>query len=225
MKALDKERPPTLDELETIQDAFSLLNSELFESKLPDVIFTLVRYKKSRGHFYVKEWSLKGDPKTSIHCINLSPTHLGASNKTIIQILAHEMTHLWQQEYGKPSGFGYHNTEWAEKMLAIGLQPVSLHHPGVMTGQNITDRVIPKGKFDLLINDSSFNIKYFVKETIKEKGTKEKKQKTKYTCPSCQCHLWGKPNLHIECGDCHSKFEEEGLADDLKKVRQLYRTI
>jgi hypothetical protein len=33
------------------------------------------------------------------------------------------MAHLWQWEFGSPYKNGYHNTEWAGKMIEIGLMP------------------------------------------------------------------------------------------------------
>ena len=37
---------------------------------------------------------------------------------------------------------------------------------------------------------------------------KQKKQKTRYSCPSCESNVWGKPSLNISCEDCNVKFEE-----------------
>jgi len=33
-------------------------------------------------------------------------------------------------------------------------------------------------------------------------GGSSPKTKVKYTCPGCKAKTWGKPNLHIICGDC-----------------------
>jgi hypothetical protein len=34
------------------------------------------------------------------------------------------------------------------------------------------------------------------------------KRKTKYECPSCFTRVWGKPGIHLVCGDCEVNFEE-----------------
>jgi hypothetical protein len=39
--------------------------------------------------------------------------------------LVHEQCHQQQAEQGRPSRSGYHNKEWSQKMLAIGLQPIN----------------------------------------------------------------------------------------------------
>jgi transcription elongation factor Elf1 len=36
---------------------------------------------------------------------------------------------------------------------------------------------------------------------------KERNLKTKFTCPSCGANAWGKPELHIDCRDCHLSME------------------
>ncbi|AIY44229.1 zinc metalloproteinase Mpr protein (plasmid) [Collimonas arenae] len=41
-----------------------------------------------------------------------------------------------------------------------------------------------------------------------EPGT-EKKVKIKYTCPACEVNVWGKPELHIRCGDCDVEFVDK----------------
>lgn len=33
-----------------------------------------------------------------------------------------------------------------------------------------------------------------------------KATRRKFTCPSCQANLWGKPSLHVICGDCSIPF-------------------
>jgi hypothetical protein len=55
----------------------------------------------------------------------------------------HEMVHVWQHAFGKPSAGGYHNKQWAAKMKAVGLQPSSTGYVGGKeTGQRVTHYVI-----------------------------------------------------------------------------------
>jgi hypothetical protein len=65
-----------------------------------------------------------------------------------MQTIVHEMCHCWQECYGKPSRKGYHNKEWANKMLLIGLVPSSTGRiGGEITGQSMSDYPAPQGKF------------------------------------------------------------------------------
>ncbi len=41
---------------------------------------------------------------------------------------------------------------------------------------------------------------------IKEK----KRNKIKYSCPECGANVWGKPELHVICGECEVNFDEVG---------------
>ena len=36
-----------------------------------------------------------------------------------------------------------------------------------------------------------------------------RRNKVRYTCPGCNLHLWGKPEVNVICGDC-----EEHLLED-----------
>lgn len=63
--------------------------------------------------------------------------------------LVHEMCHLWQEDFGKPSRGGYHNRQWADKMIQVGLMPTDTGEPGgQLTGQRVTHYIIPDGKFE-----------------------------------------------------------------------------
>lgn len=58
--------------------------------------------------------------------------------------------HLWQHHFGKPSRAGYHNKEWAAKMLAIGLYPSDTGRPGGKeTGQSCSHYIVESGPYAL----------------------------------------------------------------------------
>ena len=46
------------------------------------------------------------------------------------RVLVHEMTHLEQEEYGKPGKKGHHNREWVGLMERVGLIPSDTGAPG-----------------------------------------------------------------------------------------------
>ncbi|MDH8410092.1 sprT domain-containing protein, partial [Klebsiella pneumoniae] len=66
----------------------------------------------------------------------------------------HEMVHLWQHHHGNVSRAGYHNVEWAEKMVSIGLIPSHTGAPGgKQIGQHMSHYVEPAGRFDKAANE------------------------------------------------------------------------
>lgn len=123
------------------------------------------------------------------------------------------MCHQWQFYFGTPSRKGYHNWEWATKMIEIGLQPSSTGEPGGrQTGQSMSDYIISGGKFDIvagafiLKNKLEWNS---IRETAKEKKTRTKTRE-KFTCPDCHQACWGKKTANLMCGICekHMIIEE-----------------
>jgi hypothetical protein len=78
--------------------------------------------------------------------IALNPVHFDhRSDEESLATLVHEMVHLWQFHFGKPSRGGYHNREWAAKMKAVGLQPDNGN--GRETGQSVHDHIGAGGFF------------------------------------------------------------------------------
>ena len=68
---------------------------------------------------------------------------------TSMQVLVHEMVHLWQFHFGTPGEAKAHNAEFARKSIAIGLMPSSTGgQGGARTGPLVIDYVIRGGKFE-----------------------------------------------------------------------------
>lgn len=66
----------------------------------------------------------------------------------ILQTMAHEMCHLWQEHFGKSSRRTYHNQEWGNKMISFGLMPSNTgKERGKKTGQQMSDYPITDGIF------------------------------------------------------------------------------
>lgn len=138
---------PTESLYKSLEAAYDHFNTELFNGKLPEVIFTVQRQNGLLGYFAPERWaSTKG---TKCHEIAINPSHIGSSRVVeVLQTLVHEMVHCWQHCFGKPGRNCYHNKEWAHKMLDIGLQPTSTGHPGgAITGQRMCDLPIEGGLF------------------------------------------------------------------------------
>ncbi len=120
-------------------------------------------------------------------------------------------------------GAGYHNKQWAEKMVNIGLVPTDTGQPGgKQTGQSITHLVAEGGAFetaydamkkDLILPFVSIEYHAYTsagtdeneeidEENEEKKKAAEKNKKVKYSCPGCEINVWGKPELNLHCNDC-----------------------
>lgn len=141
---------PTLQMYNFIQDAYDFFNSHLFAGKLPPCLLTLQRDSNVMGYFSGDRWQ-KGKGEGTVHEIALNPQYFITHRPLeLMQTLVHEMVHLWQHEFGKPSHRTYHNKEWADKMESIGLMPSSTGKPGgKRTGQKMSDYPIKNGAFYL----------------------------------------------------------------------------
>lgn len=144
---LSRPTPQTYAEL---QLAFDHFNERLFDSKLPACLLTLQREKRTHGYFSAERF-VHRDGKTYTDEIALNPSFFSiVPPLEVMQTIVHEMVHAWQFHFGEPSRRTYHNTEWADKMEAIGLMPSDTGEPGgKRTGEKMADYSLPGGRFDL----------------------------------------------------------------------------
>lgn len=195
---------------EGMQRAFEFFNKELFEGELPPAVITLQRKRNAAGYFLNDAFANRQVDTFTAGEIAMNPdTFLGRSDKDILSTLVHEMVHHWHQEFGKPGKNGYHNREWANKMISLGLQPVSLDNPGDVTGRKVTHEIVAGGPFDVAC-DAFLADGYMVTWQAQPatKGPRDpKKNKVKYVCPQCEAKAWGKPDLNIVCGECDTQME------------------
>jgi hypothetical protein len=192
-------------EYRILQEAYDHFNRELFEGKLPDNIFITYQRKAGMlGHFSPDRFSGRVD-ELGRHELALNPDgFINQTDKQICQTLTHEMTHVWQQAFGKPSGRGYHNKEWAAKMKVIGLQPSSTGMVGGKeTGQRMSDYILPDGPFDCSYDRlAATGWKLNLQSAPRPGGTKVPNSKVKSTCPACGGNAWSKPNYQLACIAC-----------------------
>jgi predicted SprT family Zn-dependent metalloprotease len=140
---------PTQQFYELLQYAYEFFNESLFvDERLPNCLITVQREKNTMGYFSPNRWENNCEKK--IHEIALNPTYF-AEHKVIeiFQTLVHEMCHVWQHEYTqlkKTSLRTYHNKEWSNKMISIGLMPTDKN--GKRTGQKIWDTPVSGGLFE-----------------------------------------------------------------------------
>jgi len=138
---------PTSTEYAAFQVAYDSYNAALFAGQLPQCLITLQRKRGAAGYFWLSQFKARsGDQQTDE--IALNPETFNETTEYILSTLVHEMAHLWQAHFGKPSRSGYHNREWAAKMIAISLIPSDTGQPGgKQTGQNMSDYPDPAGAF------------------------------------------------------------------------------
>src|SRR5262245_3396550 len=176
----------TQREYSAFQQAFDFFNKELFGGGLPAVMITLQRRGSTFGYFSPKKFAGRAEATTT-HELALNPDHFGRTDEKILSTLVHEMAHLWQESFGKPSRRNYHNKEWAAKMKTIGLYPSSTAEPGGKeTGARISHYIVPGGPYELAfarLKTTGFELRWQSRADPNRK--KKAESKTKYTCPSC----------------------------------------
>ncbi|MDB4727836.1 SprT-like domain-containing protein [Saprospiraceae bacterium] len=223
---------PTEEQFNALNNAYQYFNQVLFDGLLPGCILNFSRKKNTHGFLAPERWRKVGESEYSTHEISLTPTTLYREPVEVFSTLVHEQVHLWQWDFGNPSRSGYHNREWANKMIEVGLMPSDTgKEGGKQTGQRMTHYIIPDGayekafkkmpeKYTLPFTSLEGDIMKALttgktlpspKPSSKPAVTKSR-SKTKYSCPSCKVNVWGKPNLNIVCGICNVNFEPSNQA-------------
>lgn len=203
---------PTKTTYLSLVQAYDYLNAELWGATLPTCLVTLQRKANCRGYFAGDRFVTR-DGKTTTDEIALNPsTFKERDTRSILSTLAHEMAHLEQHHFGKPGKGGYHNTQWAAMMLAIGLKPVSIDQPGKMTGNKVAHEIVAGGLFDVVCGKllrQGVVIDY-VEAWTEAKAAKAKgKLKVKYSCAGCGLNAWAKAEVRLSCSDCDEPMEAE----------------
>jgi hypothetical protein len=215
---------PTSEVYGALQFAYDFFNSILFGGMLPPCIITLQRKggtkRRTFGFYASQRFGNSGGAKRDE--IALNPKHFRhRSPEEILATLVHEMAHLWQFHFGKPSRSGYHNREWAEKMFWLGLAPSQTGKPGGRpVGQQMTHYIAPGGRFEQAVKElltSGFEIPWFdvdgvapITGTPLDPAPLQSGKRTKFAC-GCGQHAWGKPSLDINCNKCERQMLPEGL--------------
>ena len=209
---------PTTVTYTSLDDAFAFFNRRLFGGRLPPCLITMQRSKSAYGYFAGGRFGSK-DGKEITDEIALNPSHFHErSTEQSLSTLVHEMAHLEQHHFGKPSRTGYHNKEWAGMMKAVGLIPSDTAAPGGReVGQKVSHYIEHGGRFERVCAElvaQGFNPLYV--ELWSEAGEKARKakaaSKTRYTCSVCQTNAWAKPGVHLVCGTCDERMEADSDA-------------
>lgn len=214
----DTNKNPTAKTYAGLDQAYLFFNKRLFKSELPHCLITMQRHRGAYGYFAPERFTSK-DGKFITDEIALNPSHFHEGSREVFGTLVHEMAHLWQSHFGKPSRNGYHNKEWGAKMHELGLPPSNTGKPGGKeTGQRMSHFILKGGAFDQayaafikLPEGSRYSDLYIERYNDAEKEEKAKKKsasKTCYTCSECNQKAWAKEGAILTCGVCDESMEK-----------------
>lgn len=197
---------PTAETYAVLQKAYDHFNRHVFGNELPQCLITLSNELR-KAYGYYRHHPFKGKKKDQVTDeISLNPfTFHGRTDEEIFSTLVHEMVHLWQHHFGELKTKTPHDKEWAAKMEEIGLMPSSTGAPGgKRTGRRVSHYILEGGTFQLAASKFTGVIEWRGAPIARvKKGSK----RTKYTCPDCDTNAYGKPDIHIICGDCNQTME------------------
>lgn len=211
---------PTKTSYPEMEQAFDRFNEELFDGRLPTVMITLQRKANSAGYFAPERFVDSRGRRVDELAMNPSLFRQRDTIQTL-STLVHEMTHLEQARFGTPGRRGYHNREWADRMIAIGLHPSDTGAPGGKhTGERMTHYIVAGGRFHTVATAliaSGFTLSWgdYVLPTEEGDGgpvvgpagarkrmTAASSGRVRFQCPKCKSRAWGKPSLRVACADC-----------------------
>jgi hypothetical protein len=129
------------------QVSYDHFNKELFENRLPNVIFSLARKKGSMGSFTPGRWATADSRRVGE--LSLNPSLFAKSTLLqVLSIIVREMVNVWRHaSFTKAPRKGYYDKKWAGKMIDIGLIPESKDAKGGTTGQSVVHKIARGGLF------------------------------------------------------------------------------
>lgn len=199
---------PTGQAYPELSHAFQHFNERLFDGKLPECLFTLVRKShRTRGYYSNKRFVHKGVSADAAVTdeIAMNPDYFShRPDRETLSTIVHEMVHHWQAHFGNAPRACYHDSQWADKMESVGLIPSDTGLPGgKRTGQTVSHYIADGGAFDRACNDllaTGYAITWASLPPKQRDGKAGQRQK--YICPLCSLQLEGKFEAHVICGDC-----------------------
>lgn len=132
----------------TLSDCYDVFNERLFDGMLRGCVLTFEDRGQHFGYYREKGFVGREGERRDEICLNPSFFLASTGDLELLQTLVHEQAHQWQYQFGTPSRRTYHNREWANKMLSIGLIPSTTGKPGgSMVGQKMADYPQEGGQF------------------------------------------------------------------------------
>jgi hypothetical protein len=213
---------------EAYSKAFGHFNKTLFSGTLPLVMLTLTRDEQAlKGYYMPDAWH--DEKENSFAEISLNANSMKDDVYFLLNVLIHEMVHLWQFTFGSPDK-GSHNEEFAVKCEELGLV-----FTNDRTGQAVQTEIGDTGEGEsckALDAMASLPEEAIFPYMSKDKGTstppkwhpipvpvpaKPKPRKprakkvplTNYACPICGVLASAKPKIFLLCGECDEPLIEE----------------
>ena len=199
-----------------LEAAYKHFNARLFGNELPACLITVQRQRKSLGYFSGARFTRTDQAGDITDEIALNPEHFSTQTpEDMLSTLVHEMVHLWQHHFGKPSRWVAHNREWAKKMRAVGLISSDTGKPaGKETGRYVSHYIEEGGPFAHACAAflSRHTLTLYHDRAADDEGRKAARRiknasKTKFSCKRCGANAWGKPDLRLICGACFVDME------------------
>lgn len=201
----------TVDTYTGLQAAYDYFNATIFNDKLPQCLLTLSFHRGAYGYFRGEAFAQRGSitsrmkgkkVATAMDEIALNPFHFrGRSEAEIFSTLVHEQVHLWRNHLcDQPQPKTHHDRHWANKMEEVGLMPSSTAAPGgKRTGKRVSHYIIEGGAFDKAMKKCKVTLDW---DGLMREPDKKGSKRVKYCCSMCDQKAYGKPGLHLICGEC-----------------------
>lgn len=178
---------------------FDRCNVGLFGGGLPPAVVIVQRKRSAHGYFRARQFDRRGGARV-LDEVALNPTTFrGRTDREIVSTLVHEMVHLWQFHFGKPGRRGYHNRQWARKMIEVGLQPSDTGKPnGKQTGEWVSHYVLPGGAFARLwptLQADDLRLRWQARKAPPAEQTR-----VRFWCSSCDQKAWAVSTVLLLCG-------------------------
>ncbi|MBI2808711.1 MAG: hypothetical protein HYX68_27295 [Planctomycetes bacterium] len=171
-----------------------------FKLEIPEISLCLDYLPRSRyGHFRQEcnGFGLRGETALNLLYLKNRPYW------QVLGTLLHELLHNWQQACGKPGKGNYHNRQFQQKALALGLEVDRRGHTRYLASSPFTDLLQQHG-VAVKVADEAIPTHRASRAERRACGSTLKKW-------SCDCqNIWtGKDEIHLRCtnpGGCGKDF-------------------
>ena len=201
---------PTVQQYSAYNEAFDFFNKRLFASKLGPALLTIARQGRSKGYFTPNKWANQAGE--SVHEIAISPDVLTlgaeATMTTLIALMARQQR--WQEaaaaddeKAAATAARGYHDARLVEILLELGLLPTAKDGKPARGGWNLAAVVVTDtpadDAMDALPNKARLPWEAVIEAPADGPEARRKTGRIKYTCPTCESHVLGRPGLSVYC--------------------------
>jgi hypothetical protein len=173
------------------------------------------------GHFRPNAWAQASGGNLSPEIV-LNPDVLARGDKHAAATILHEMCHLWQFVFGRhfPKK-AYHNQEWADEMIRVGLTPSTTGTPeGARVGQHMSHYITPNGVFEAAwkaLEKSKWGFDWHGLPMLKPKKKSRQGKRVKYTDKRTELTCWGRGDMILLAFDPEQFPDDEKILAVLKK--------